>query len=74
MAPPTAIEIEGVRDTEGIAIPNPLTLNGLSARRAKAGKLVAGTAAYTDSDYFKDSVSKTLLQAITVHTGTRVSF
>ncbi|RWA13782.1 hypothetical protein EKO27_g1317 [Xylaria grammica] len=31
----------------------PLTLAGIAARRAKAGKLVAGTAAYSDSDMFK---------------------
>ncbi|KAI0102322.1 aromatic amino acid aminotransferase-like protein [Hypoxylon sp. NC0597] len=31
----------------------PLTINGIKARRAKAGKLVAGTAAYSDSDMFK---------------------
>jgi hypothetical protein len=58
MAPPAAIDIEGVRDTEGIAIPDPLTVNGVSARRAKAGKLIAGTAAYTSSDYFKSPVCR----------------
>ncbi|KAI0482638.1 putative L-kynurenine/alpha-aminoadipate aminotransferase [Xylariaceae sp. FL0804] len=31
----------------------PLTIAGIEARRAKAGKLVAGTAAYSDSDMFK---------------------
>ncbi|KAI0911857.1 aromatic amino acid aminotransferase-like protein [Ustulina deusta] len=31
----------------------PLTLAGIAARRAKAGKLVAGIAAYSDSDMFK---------------------
>ncbi|KAF4628817.1 hypothetical protein G7Y89_g9336 [Cudoniella acicularis] len=55
MAPPTAIDIEGVTDTEAIVLPDPLTLNGVSARRAKAGKLVAGTAAFTSSDFFKGS-------------------
>ncbi|KAH8591376.1 aromatic amino acid aminotransferase-like protein [Bisporella sp. PMI_857] len=55
MAPPSAIgiDVEGVRDTEGIVLPDPLTVNGVSARRAKAGKLIAGTAAYTSSDFFK---------------------
>jgi len=57
MAPPSAIEVEGTRDTEGIALPDPLTVNGIPARRAKAGRLVAGTAAYTSSDYFKSHVS-----------------
>ncbi|KAI1369250.1 aromatic amino acid aminotransferase-like protein [Xylaria arbuscula] len=31
----------------------PLNLAGIEARRAKAGKLIAGTAAYSDSDMFK---------------------
>ncbi|KAI0021019.1 pyridoxal phosphate-dependent transferase [Xylariomycetidae sp. FL0641] len=31
----------------------PLTIEGIKVRRAKAGKLVAGTAAYSDSDMFK---------------------
>lgn len=57
MAPPTAIDIEAVTDTQAIVLPDPLTINGVSARRAKAGKLVAGTAAFTSSDFFKSSVS-----------------
>jgi aromatic amino acid aminotransferase I / 2-aminoadipate transaminase len=56
MAPPAAIEVEGVRDTEGIPLPDPLTVNGIPSRRAKVGKLVAGTAAFTSSDYFKSPV------------------
>ncbi|KAI0974221.1 aromatic amino acid aminotransferase-like protein [Xylaria arbuscula] len=31
----------------------PLTLSGIAGRRAKAGKLIAGVAAYSDSDMFK---------------------
>jgi hypothetical protein len=34
----------------------PLTLNGIKARREKAGKLVAPTASYSDSDMFKSPV------------------
>jgi aromatic amino acid aminotransferase I len=56
MAPHSTIDIEAVRDTEGIVLPDPLTINGVSARRLKAGKLVAGTAAYTSSDFFKSPV------------------
>jgi aromatic amino acid aminotransferase I / 2-aminoadipate transaminase len=58
MAPPSAIsiDIEAVTDTEAIVLPDPLTVNGVASRRAKAGKLVAGTAAYTSSDFFKSSV------------------
>ncbi|KAI9758788.1 MAG: oligosaccharyltransferase complex subunit epsilon [Chaenotheca gracillima] len=53
MSPPTAIEVEGASDTTGIAMPNPLTANGVSSRRAKVGKLTAGVAAWTNSDNFK---------------------
>ena len=35
----------------------PLTVEGIEARRAQAGKLVALTAAYSDSDMFKSPVS-----------------
>jgi aromatic amino acid aminotransferase I len=58
MAPPSAIsyDIESVTDTEALVLPDPLTVNGVTSRRAKAGKLVAGTAAYTSSDFFKSSV------------------
>jgi aromatic amino acid aminotransferase I / 2-aminoadipate transaminase len=51
-----AIDLEGVSDTQAIVIPDPLTVNGLSAHRAKAPKLVAGVAAWTSSDMFKTLV------------------
>lgn len=35
-----------------------VTIKDILERRAKAGKLVAGTAAYSDSDMFKAPVSK----------------
>lgn len=38
-----------------------VTINDILERRAKAGKLVAGTAAYSDSDMFKAPVSTTIL-------------
>ncbi|KAI9730605.1 MAG: Aromatic/aminoadipate aminotransferase 1 [Claussenomyces sp. TS43310] len=53
MSPPIEFGVEGVTDTEGIVIPNPLTVNDIAARRAGAPKLVAGTAAWTSSDLFK---------------------
>ncbi|KAH8675595.1 aromatic amino acid aminotransferase [Xylariales sp. PMI_506] len=37
----------------GEQAPEPLTIEGINTRRVKAGKLVAGTAAYSDSDMFK---------------------
>lgn len=43
----------------GEQAPEPLTIEGIKARRAKAGKLVAGTAAYSDSDMFKSPVRLT---------------
>ena len=58
---PTAIDIEGVRDIEGIALPDPLTVNAVTARRTKDGRLIAGVAAYTTSDYFKSLVRSILL-------------
>lgn len=57
MAPPSAIDVEALTDTEAIIIPDPLTVKGVTARRTKAGRLVAHTAAYTSSDFFKTSVS-----------------
>lgn len=60
MVPPIAIDVAGISDTEGIVLPDPLTVNKISAQRIKAGKLVAGTAAATSSDFFKSAVSKSL--------------
>jgi aromatic amino acid aminotransferase I len=57
---PHSIEIEAVTDTEAIVIPDPVlttTTETVTARRAKAGKLIAGTAASTSSDFFKGPVS-----------------
>lgn len=47
-------------DAEPIPAQKPrdvVTVNDIVERRAKAGKLVAGTAAYADSDMFKAPVS-----------------
>lgn len=56
---PHSIEIEAVTDTEAILIPDPVlaTTDTVLARRAKAGKLIAGTAASTSSDFFKSPSS-----------------
>lgn len=56
MAPPSAIDIRGLTDTEALICPDPLTINEVTERRAKAGKLVAGVAAGTSSDLFKTKV------------------
>ncbi|KAI3323536.1 PLP-dependent transferase [Xylariaceae sp. AK1471] len=54
--PPTNVGGIGLTEDDtviGEQAPEPLTIAGIAARRAKAGKLVAGTAAYADSDMFK---------------------
>ncbi|KAI0102949.1 aromatic amino acid aminotransferase-like protein [Nemania sp. FL0031] len=52
--PPPAIAHHAEEGANGVELaPEPLSLAGIAARRAKAGKLVAGTAAYADSDMFK---------------------
>jgi aromatic amino acid aminotransferase I len=60
MGDPATIDIEGFSDTQAIVIPDPLTVNGLLARRANAPKLVAGVAAWTSSDMFKTLVCNDL--------------
>lgn len=62
MVNPVNIEIEAISDTQGIVVPDPLTVKGLSAHRASAPKLVAGVAAWTSSDMFKVFVSITNYQ------------
>lgn len=61
MTPPTAVSndivVHGVTDTETTTIPNPLTVAGVLARRAKSAPLKAGIAAATSSDHFKSKVS-----------------
>ena len=56
MAPPSAIDIRGLTDTESLIFPDPLTVNEVNERRAKGAKLVAGVAAGTSSDLFKIKV------------------
>ena len=61
MSPPTAVSngitVHGVTDTETFTLPNPLTIAGVMARRAKSAPLKAGIAAATSSDQFKSKVS-----------------
>lgn len=75
MTPPIALEFEGVSDTQGIVLPNPLTINDISNRRVAAGKLVAGTAAFTSSDHFKKPVcvyeQSQIMLTVTVHRQTQ---
>lgn len=46
-------EVQAVTDTSGYTVPSPLTLAGIGKRRAAAGKLIAGVAAYADLESFK---------------------
>jgi hypothetical protein len=48
-----------------------ITINDIQDRRAKAGKLVAGTAAYSDSDMFKAPVRTHLVSVTAMATLTR---
>jgi hypothetical protein len=74
MAPPSAIDIRGLTDTEALIYPNPLTVNEVTERRAKAGKLIAGVAAGTSSDLFKSKVcAKFPFISHTIHYADRTS-
>ena len=44
---------QGATDRNGATLHSDLTVNGVSARRSKAPKLVGGIAAYTSSDMYK---------------------
>ena len=63
MAPPSAIDIRGVSDTQSIVVPlvlKPVTVDVVVANREKAGKMVAGVAALTSSDMYKTPVCKSI--------------
>jgi len=51
MAPHADVHVEAVTDTEAITMPDPLSL--IAARRTKAGKMIAGTAAPSNPEIFK---------------------
>lgn len=57
MAPPAAIEVQGVSDTTGIIIPDPLSVpihsNEILGRRRKSEKSHWGTAAPCDTVNFR---------------------
>jgi aromatic amino acid aminotransferase I len=55
MAPPSAIDVDvqAIDDTTAITVPNPLTLDDVSARREATGKLIAGVAAVANVEQFK---------------------
>jgi aromatic amino acid aminotransferase I len=55
MSPPSAIDVDvqAIDDTTAITIPNPLTLEDVTARREATGKLIAGVAAVANVEQFK---------------------
>jgi aromatic amino acid aminotransferase I len=55
MSPPSAIDVDvqAIDDTTAITVPNPLTLDSVSSRRAATGKLIAGVAAVANVEQFK---------------------
>jgi len=58
MAPHADFRTEAITDTEAITLPDPLTLINVEARRTKAGKLIAGTAATSDFTLFKGGLEQ----------------
>lgn len=56
MAPPTAIHTNGYEDPTPKIVPEPLTVAGVSARRAKAPKISGGIATYAGSEMFNGPV------------------
>ena len=57
MAPPTAIDLQSISDTQTATFSGPLSVNGVPARRAKNPKVSGGIAAHASSDMFKSPVS-----------------
>ncbi|MCJ1378163.1 Aromatic/aminoadipate aminotransferase 1 [Xylographa soralifera] len=53
MAPPTAIDLQSVTDTQVATISGPLSVNGVPARRNKAPKMDGGLVAASSSEMFK---------------------
>ena len=56
MAPPSAIDVQGVSDNQAVTFSDPLSVNGVFTRRAKAPKMSGGLAAHASSDMFKGPV------------------
>ena len=61
MAPPTALDVQSISDTQIATFLDRLSVNGVSARRSKAPKMGGGIAAHASSDMFKSPVSTVYL-------------
>ena len=55
---PSAIEPQGLTDTEAAVSADRLSINGVQARRSKTPKIGGGVAAHACSDMFKSPVRK----------------
>jgi len=53
-APSHMPTLEAIDDTTGVIIPDPATIQSIAARRTKAGRLIAGTAAPVNVPLYKD--------------------
>ena len=58
MAPPAAIEVQASEDTHAPTMIEPLSINGVPARRAKGPPMARGVAPHSTSDMFKGPVCK----------------
>ncbi|KAJ5776621.1 uncharacterized protein N7511_001632 [Penicillium nucicola] len=61
MSPPASLDVDlvGVTDTSAVPVPDPLTVNGIPAWRAKTAKVPTGVAAACNSDMFKSPICYT---------------
>lgn len=53
MAPPSALDMGGISDTQIATFTDKLSVNGIPARRSKAPKMPVGIAAHASSDMYK---------------------
>ena len=56
MVPPTTLDVQGMTDTQIATFSDPLSVNGVAARRSKVPKISGGVAAHASSDMFKSPV------------------
>lgn len=56
MSPPSAVDVLAATDTQALTFSDHFSVNGVSARRAKAAAISDGVAAHATSDMFKSPV------------------
>ena len=57
MALPSAVDVVALSDTSSMVMVDPLTVQGITAQRAKGAKIPTVVAAVSNSDAFKNLVS-----------------